>query len=196
MGPSATIVVTPEIEAADHGLRNDGGVGGPSLAERVNLGQQLFNGGNDTTEAASLSSLTSPSSTMVSPSIYDLRNAKIAAAAAAGKSRWGKMENEKATSLASNILPSVSSSSITITSVADIPVPPEVEAADHGLRNDGGVGGPSLAERVNLGQQLFNGGNDTTEAASLSSLTSPSSTMVLPSIYDLRNAKIAAAAAA
>jgi len=153
--PSAPIVVTPEIEAADHGLRNDGGVGGPSLAERVNLGQQLFNGGNDTTEAASLSSLTSPSSTMVLPSIYDLRNAKIAAAAAAGKSRWGKMENEKATSLASNILPSVSSSSITITPVADIPVPPEVEAADHGLRNDGGVGGPSLAERVNLGSKLF-----------------------------------------
>ena len=43
----------------------------------------------------------------------------------------------------------------TIAPVADIPVPPEVEAADHGLRNDGGVGGPSLAERVNLGSKLF-----------------------------------------
>lgn len=152
---STRIVVTPEIEAADHGLRKDGGVGGPSLAERVNLGQQLFNGGKDSAAAASLSSPASLSSTIVLPSIYDLRNAKIAAAAAAGKSRWGKMENEKATSLASNALPSVSSSFVTIASAVDIPVPPEVEAADHGLRNDGGVGGPSLAERVNLGSKLF-----------------------------------------
>jgi len=33
---------TPEIEAADHGLQADGGVGGPSLAERVNLGAELL----------------------------------------------------------------------------------------------------------------------------------------------------------
>jgi len=36
------VTITPEIEAADHGLRADGGVGGPSLAERVNLGAELM----------------------------------------------------------------------------------------------------------------------------------------------------------
>ena len=35
--------ITPEIEAADHGMRNDGGVDGPSLAQRVNLGAALVN---------------------------------------------------------------------------------------------------------------------------------------------------------
>lgn len=149
---STPAVVTAEIEAADHGLRNDGGVGGPSLAERVNLGQQLFTGGSDA------AGTTAPSSAPIfnvinagAPSIYDLRNAKIAAAAAAGKSRWGVMENKKATSLASNILPSGSSSSAAVA----VLVSAEVEAADHGLRNDGGVGGPSLAERINLGSGVF-----------------------------------------
>merc|ERR1712166_925296 len=119
------------------------------------------------------------------------RNARIAAAAAAGKSRWGSAESEKATEEASK--PSLSSS----TSSTPAVVAAEVEAADHGLRNDGGVGGPSLAERVNLGQQLFTGGSDTAVT------TAPSSAPVLdvinsgvPSISDIRNAKIAAAAAA
>ena len=152
---STPAVVAAEVEAADHGLRNDGGVGGPSLAERVNLGQQLFTGGSDAAVT------TAPSSAPVLdvinsgvPSIYDIRNAKIAAAAAAGKSRWGVMENEKATSLASNILSSGSSSSGAV-AVIEIPVSAEVEAADHGLRNDGGVGGPSLAERINAGSGMF-----------------------------------------
>ena len=35
-------VILPEIKAADHGLRADGGVGGPSLADRVNLGAKLL----------------------------------------------------------------------------------------------------------------------------------------------------------
>ena len=39
---SVDIVASPEVEAADHGLRADGGVGGPSLAERVNLGASLL----------------------------------------------------------------------------------------------------------------------------------------------------------
>jgi hypothetical protein len=72
----------------------------------------------------------------------------IAAAGKAGKSRWGDMEIIKVTKLAAS-LPAASAA------VAFAPVPPEVEAADHGLRNDGGVGGPSLAQRINLGAALL-----------------------------------------
>lgn len=139
--PTREVVVTPAIEAADHGLRNDGGVGGPSLAERVNLGEQLF--------AARGNVLTPAVSTGTSATLYDSRNTRVAAAAAAGKSRWGTMENERATSLSSNALPGSATSSVAVA------VPPEVEAADHGLRADGGVGGPSLAQRVNLGADLL-----------------------------------------
>ena len=135
------ITVTPEIEAADHGLRHDGGVGGPSLAERVNLGEQLFANG----------AATSVGNRQASPSLYDGRNARVAAAAAAGKSRWGTMENERAASLSSQTSPSGASSAEAVA----VAVPPEVEAADHGLRADGGVGGPSLAQRVNLGASLL-----------------------------------------
>jgi len=142
---TAAAVSNTVIEQADHGLRNDGGVGGPSLADRVNLGQQLFIA-SDSTAAAPSALATGVSA---APSVYDLRNAKIAAAAAAGKSRWGSMETDKAASLAvavSKILASAPA-----TAAREVVSSPEIEAADHGLRNDGGVGGPSLAERVNLG---------------------------------------------
>mmetsp|Transcript_26992 Transcript_26992/g.59347 ORF Transcript_26992/g.59347 Transcript_26992/m.59347 type:complete len:454 (+) Transcript_26992:455-1816(+) len=142
---AAVDVSNTAIEAADHGLRKDGGVGGPSLAERVNLGQQLFTGSEDAAAAV-------PAVVSAAPSTFDLRNAKIAAAAAAGKSRWGSMENDKATILAaaaSKVL--ASSNGAAGTSQQEIVSSPEIEAADHGLRSDGGVGGPSLAERVNLG---------------------------------------------
>ena len=147
------VVVTPEIEAADHGLRSDGGVGGPSLAERVNLGQQLFTG----SEAVA----TAPPEPIVEvkpPSVYDLRNGRIARAAAAGKSRWGTKENIKATKLAASssaVSTSETASSSTAAKNPEIVSSPEIEAADHGLRSDGGVGGPSLAERVNLGSGLL-----------------------------------------
>jgi hypothetical protein len=153
--PSANapvIVITPDIEAADHGLRNDGGVGGPSLAERVNLGQQLFTG-SDTAPAPP------PPAPIVEVSpiraTYELRNAYIAAAAAAGKSRWGNMENSKAASLSAASKSLSNGTSSPVAKKPEIVVTPEIEAADHGLRNDGGVGGPSLAERVNLGSGLL-----------------------------------------
>ena len=62
------------------------------------------------------------------------------------------LENERAASLSSNALPSGAPTAAAAVAVA---VPPEVEAADHGLRADGGVGGPSLAQRVNLGASLL-----------------------------------------
>lgn len=145
--PAAPVVVSAEVEAADHGLRNDGGVGGPSLAERVNLGQQLFT-------PSDASSSAPPAEIEVVSAIrssYDLRNARVAAAAAVGKSRWGSMENSKATSLAASNALSGSDKATLAAKTPVIVTTPEIEAADHGLRNDGGVGGPSLAERINVG---------------------------------------------
>lgn len=109
------------VEEADHGLRNDGGVGGLTLAERVAMGSEAEEGAS----AGSRS--------------YDKRNQRIAEAAKVGKSRWGSMEIEK----------------IRIYSGSVITNDAEIAAADHGLRNDGGVTGPSLSERVNLGAQLM-----------------------------------------
>ncbi len=118
---------SPEaIKAADHGLRADGGVGGLTLQERVVSGSNAkANGVPVVSSGAS--------------SLYAKRNARIAEAAKAGKSRWGSKEVAKVLAYAP----------ITILTS------PEVEAADHGLRADGGVSGPSLAERVNLGAQLL-----------------------------------------
>ena len=144
---STAYVVPPEVEAADHGLRADGGVGGPSLAERVNFGAQLVNG--QRTSTASLVTASAPAApSMSAPTTYfDKRNSMIVAAGLAGKSRWGEMEIQKAQSWVAGNLPSSSSN-------IDIVMTPEIEAADHGLRADGGVGGPSLAQRVNLGAAL------------------------------------------
>jgi hypothetical protein len=143
IGASIVNGVIPEVEAADHGLRADGGVGGFTLAERVTLGADVLKVNGATANGAS-APMAMASST-VAPA-YLLRNAKIAAAAKAGKSRWGPLEIQRAQSMASLPLSS---------RAASAPVPPEVLAADHGLRADGGVGGPTLAERVNLGARLL-----------------------------------------
>jgi len=132
--------VPPEVEAADHGLRADGGVAGPTLAERVAGGSLAFpaNGASSTTPLALPREAT----------LYNLRNAHVAAAAAAGKSRWGEKEVQKATEHASRPAFEAFESFNTF-------ITPAIEAADHGLRADGSVGGPSLAERVNLGARLL-----------------------------------------
>jgi len=141
---SAPVVTEETIAAADHGLRADGGVGGLTLAERLSDGAAANT--NGVVIASSLTSAT------VSP-LYALRNAKVSEAAKAGKqSRWGDMEVKKATEISSNALPSAAASNA---NGKEIVVTPEIDAADHGLRADGGVGGPSLAERVNLGAQLL-----------------------------------------
>ena len=139
------------VEEADHGLRNDGGVGGPTLAERVSMGAGSAATGAkpraaETPHFANAQVADTPlangapepviPSVNVAP-LYAKRNAKVVASAKVGKSRWGEMEIEK-------IKTSVNSNSDA-----------EIAAADHGLRNDGGVSGPSLAERVNLGAMLL-----------------------------------------
>jgi hypothetical protein len=126
--------VPEEVTAADHGLRADGGVGGLSLAERVK------NGAAPAAAATSVVLSSNPN--------YEKRNARIAAAAKSGnQSRWGSREVDKAIEYSANVLPA--------SKAVNIVVLPEVEAADHGLRADGGVSGPSLAERVNLGARLL-----------------------------------------
>jgi hypothetical protein len=151
--PAATAPVTlevpPEVQAADHGLRADGGVGGPSLAERINFGAQLISGQKASAVPAPLGSTTT---TPASSTYFSMRNAMIAAAGLAGKSRWGEMEIQKARSLLAS-LPSSSNGASAVDAVT-IKISPEIEAADHGLRADGGVGGPTLAQRVNLGASL------------------------------------------
>lgn len=131
---TSSSLTPPEVIAADHGMRADGGVNGLTLAERV------ANGANGAVVGA----------VDIQPSLYDKRNAKIAAAAQAGKqSRWGSKEEGKAVQSAQS-LPVAAASPGT-----EIVASPEVTAADHGLRADGGVSGPSLAERVNLGAQIL-----------------------------------------
>jgi hypothetical protein len=143
VAPAASFSVPPEVKEADHGLRNDGGVGGPSLAERINLGAQLVSA------PGAVSSLGTQAAA-AQGSVFNLRSVMVAAAGKAGKSRWGPMEVAKAQLVATTAgaLPSASAA-------APVSVPSEVVEADHGLRNDGGVGGPSLAQRVNLGAALL-----------------------------------------
>eukprot|EP00566_Odontella_aurita_P009127 CAMPEP_0113540962 /NCGR_PEP_ID=MMETSP0015_2-20120614/8766_1 /TAXON_ID=2838 /ORGANISM="Odontella" /LENGTH=506 /DNA_ID=CAMNT_0000440813 /DNA_START=145 /DNA_END=1665 /DNA_ORIENTATION=+ /assembly_acc=CAM_ASM_000160 len=179
--------VPPEVEAADHGLRADGGVSGPSLAERVALGASV--GG----EAAPASSAPAPAAPVAAVSknqaIFQQRNARVTAAAQAGKSRWGEMETERAADFAARALSAAAKSTeATPVSVAvvDVPVSPEVEAADHGLRADGGVGGLTLAQRVALGANA-NGAVAATAAVPVPAL---SKTQV---IFQQRNARVSAA---
>lgn len=80
--------------------------------------------------------------------VYLERNTLIANAGA--QSRWGPMEVARAKSFIESA-PAKSAAD----AVPEITVTPEIEAADHGMRADGGVGGPSLAERVNLGAEIM-----------------------------------------
>mmetsp|Transcript_20802 Transcript_20802/g.23586 ORF Transcript_20802/g.23586 Transcript_20802/m.23586 type:complete len:344 (-) Transcript_20802:269-1300(-) len=134
--PSTDPVSLETIAAADHGLRADGGVGGLTLAERL------------TSSAAEPSNVVAIPVTSTNLSYFDQRSAYIANAAKSGKqTRWGSMEENKCVEFASNALPAANGQVVEVT--------PEIAAADHGLRSDGGVGGPSLAERVNLGARLL-----------------------------------------
>lgn len=131
----------PEVTAADHGLRADGGVGGLTLAERVALGAESKANGV-ASPSSEVNGALSPINKMTE--VFHQRNAKIAAAAKAGKqSRWGGMEEKKVVELAESTPVLVAATAV---------VPPEVIAADHGL----GTSGPSLAERVNLGASILN----------------------------------------
>jgi hypothetical protein len=163
---SSDVVVT----AADHGLRADGGVGGPTLTERLNFGAALV------ATAVAVPKSTSGSASSI---LYEMRNAKVTKAQ--GKSRWGGAEIQKI-----QLLSSTSSNNAAAPASSTASLPPAdaaamVREADHGLRADGGVGGPTLAERV---------------AAGASATRSQPSVVVTSSLYGRRNAKVQAAAAA
>lgn len=138
---AASREVPAEVEAADHGLRNDGGVGGLTLAERVAMGAgagstMTVNGAADASSEAPPSAAV-PAQISVNENLFQQRNVKVAAAAKAGKSRWGEMEVMRIQN---------SVSSVSESRAADI------VAADHGLQPDQGH---SLADRVNLGARLL-----------------------------------------
>lgn len=125
----------------------------------------------------------------VPSTLYDARSVKVAAAAAAGKSRWGDAEVQRVNIGASILNMRASAGTTTIvngatgTMMPSVPVPPEVAAADHGLRSDGSVGGWTLAERVAFGASVA--GGYSAEAVSMSE-----------TLYQRRNAQLLAAAAA
>lgn len=143
---AAEVPVPPEVAAADHGLRSDGGVGGLTLAERVALGAKAAAPSEEVSPATIQEATLSHNEVL-----FQKRNALVVAAGRAGKSRWGTMEVERAQKQAVNGFSGAPEPS----PVKGAEVPAEVTAADHGLRSDGGVGGPSLAERVNLGAALL-----------------------------------------
>jgi hypothetical protein len=89
--------VPPEVVAADHGLRSDGSVGGPSLAERVAQGAAAGAGSGG-------SAVPAPSSTPAILTLYDRRNIRVLESAAAGRSRWGSREVDRVRDIASHLL--------------------------------------------------------------------------------------------
>lgn len=202
--PTAPVVpVPPEVAAADHGLRADGGVSGLSLAERVYFG------------AAAAAPLPASASTpglataaMHFESLYTQRNTKVVQAAKMQKARWGAQEVERV----QNILTATATATTTTTTrdavavnngatapalpvhntaaaAVSVPVPPEVAEADHGLRADGGVGGWTLAERVYLGATAA--ADTAPHLATSAVLATPSSSNVW---YVQRNKKVLQAA--
>jgi hypothetical protein len=184
--PAAALVVPKEVLEADHGLRNDGGVGGLTLAERIAQGSR----GSSVAAPAAAAAATPAASPL-----YIKRNARVVAAAAAGKSRWGSEENASIQKLMS--LPASASAPAAPTQAVSAPkaaavslqaVPQNVKDADHGLRNDGGVGGLTLAERIAQGSR-----GSTGVAAPLA--TTVAAPPVSP-LYIKRNARVVAAAAA
>lgn len=133
-------------------------------------------------------------------SLYDIRNAHVAASAAVGKSRWGGLELQRVAYLTADIRappPAPTATPPPAPTTTAIPqvettyeVPPEVVAADHGLRNDGGVGGWTLAERIAMG-------------ATSPPMTTPPQQFIEPApqepsvaLYRMRNLNVMAAARA
>lgn len=127
--------VARQVVAADHGLRADGGVCGPTLAERV-MGGSSGGGGGSTVQAGG--------------ALYEARNARLMAGSRAGASlRWGDKELAK---VANGV--AAAGSPADVDAGASEETTQQIQAADHGLRADGGVGGPTLAERVIRGAAL------------------------------------------
>lgn len=137
-------------------------------------------------------------------SLFDQRNAKIVAAADAGKSRWGNMEVEKArkSGVSASSAAIVASAGSSLYDQRNAKVVASAAAGksrwgDKEVERAGGVAAPvgvsteaptpatnaSLEDRVNLGAQLL-GGSAAAQSAPAQST----------SLYDQRNAQVIAAA--
>jgi len=145
-----------------------------------------------TTSTSKASAVTTKSAD--EPELYKKRNNKITAAAESGKSRWDAKEVKKVSSLPKDVSESAQVNVNGASEIADMPIPPEVIAADHGLRADGGVGGLTLAERVAQGADA-----SATYSAVLNNddvdSSSANASVPIPSV-DARNSMVAAAAKA
>ncbi len=89
--------------------------------------------------------------------LFDIRNEMVATQGKA--SRWSTKEVEKAAGMAASSAGkgaafSAAKKSVPAAPEKEVVVTEEIKNADHGMRSDGGVGGPSLAERVNFGAEL------------------------------------------
>jgi hypothetical protein len=140
-------------------------------------------------------SSSSSSSSQQSP-LFAARNMAVSRAGAAGRSRWGDVEVQRARSgsviqklsesrasspqlmaarraATKAPLPPMSTppSRLALMPTGPVPVPVEVAEADHGLRADGGVGGWTLAERVYFGAAA----PDSSSATTSPTMSSPAS---------------------
>jgi hypothetical protein len=211
--PSLMVVpIPPEVEAADHGLRSDGSIGGLTLAERIHYGSNADSAATRTVPVSTSLTTTSTTGTAhsVEEQLYHQRNVKVVRTAQAGVSnRWGAQEVDRVSNIVTAMTnvqasttkttlataPRVNVDAPTMASIINpiqVPVPPEVEAADHGLRSDGSVGGLTLAERIYFGSNADTTTTTTIVAPATSSLTSSTNTAnsVEEMLYNQRNLKV------
>ncbi|GKY99054.1 hypothetical protein MPSEU_000861100 [Mayamaea pseudoterrestris] len=176
------------VDAADHGLRADGGVGGLSLGERVNLGAaavaaasvapikagyanigaSIVSGTTDTAVASE----TAAAAAAAEASPYQQRNENVIMAAINGLTRWGSDEIARIQST------STEASAVSSDDLA------KIQAADHGLRADGGVGGMTLMERITQGLNVGQA------AVANAAEVSPSPISEVKILYDERNRNV------
>jgi hypothetical protein len=191
---AVSVSVPPEVAAADHGLRADGGVGGLTLAERVYFGAAAS--APELTAAPASSAVPVLATTSHLDILYAQRNMKVLEAAKAGKSRWGPQEVERVQNIAA-ATPAFPAAAAPAAPAISVPVPPEVAAADHGLRADGGVDGLTLAERIYFGFAAtapeLSGAAAAAASSTVPVLSAPSHLEVL---YTQRNIKVLQAAKA
>jgi len=142
--PPEVVTVPPEVEAADHGLRANGHVGGLTLAERVAQGAMADNIGAKIVVSASTpvaaSVVAPPALSSRNEVLYTQRNINVLAAAKAGKSRWGNQEIERVQSIV-NSLPAGASAAAAV--------------GASGAVINGAADPPALEERVNLGARML-----------------------------------------
>jgi hypothetical protein len=150
--------IPPEVVEADHGLRSNDNVGGPTLAERVLLGANAIPAQSSTVNIGA--QLVAETAAAGSSLLYQQRTSKVIEAGMQG--RWSSAELHRLNSRLGILQGPSSAASLTKTPhpmISSLVAAAErveliVEEADHGMRADGGVAGPTLSERVLQGATL------------------------------------------